>query len=184
MKLGPRSSEPGGGSAADSPAPTVPGAPGNQPQRQSAQNIALPNKATLWHPIVLQVSPLGTAHRTAAALTRRNAANRSIAMASVIIRARSDEIVFRLRISQSGVSQMVYPPTESNPTSEGLLRSTLAPPPLRYARARPITDARFAPRTQRRSGGGARGRAFRWRAKGEHVHSLIAPNHILVPFVL
>ena len=94
MKLGPRSSEPGGGSAADSPAPTVPGAPGNQPQRQSAQNIALPNKATLWHPIVLQVSPLGTAHRTAAALTRRNAANRSIAMASVIIRARSDEIVF------------------------------------------------------------------------------------------
>ena len=60
--------------------------PGNQPRRQK---LALSIKATLWHPVVLQVSPLGTAHRTAATLTPRNAANRSIAMASVIIRART-----------------------------------------------------------------------------------------------
>ena len=96
---------PGGASAADSPSPTVPGAPGNQPRRQLAQKLRLPIKATLWHPVVLQVSPLGTAHRTAAALTPRNAASRSIAMTSVI-RARCDEIVFSLTASQSGVSQV------------------------------------------------------------------------------
>ena len=50
--------------------------PGNQPRRQK---LALSIKVTLWHPVVLQVSPRGTAHRTAATLTPRNAANRSIA---------------------------------------------------------------------------------------------------------